>query len=58
MNRQNTYKGYKIIEEQKPINHKYDIRTIYKIKTNKWFNSIIFMSLSSLYKFINKECLK
>ena len=52
------YKGFEIIKEKKEINHKYDIREIYKIKTRLWFNCLKFLSLESLKKFVNKEVLK
>jgi hypothetical protein len=52
------YKNFEILKEVKQINHKYDIRTVYKIKTNLWFNSMEFLSINSLYKFIDKEVLK
>ena len=52
------YKGFEIIKEKKEINHKYDIREIYKIKTGLWFNCLKFLSLESLKKFVNKEVLK
>lgn len=49
------YKGFEIIKENKAINHKYDLRDIYKIKTNLWFNCLEFYNLEGLYKFIDKE---
>jgi len=52
------YKNFEITTEEKTINHKYDIRKVFKIKTNKWFKDVEFLSLDSLYKFIDKESLK
>lgn len=52
------YKGFKIIKEKKAINHKFNIKYIYKIKTDYWFNCLEFLSLDRLYKFIDKEVLK
>ena len=53
-----SYKGFEITKEKKTINHRYNLKEVYKIKTNKWFNCLEFLSLDSVHKFIDKEVLK
>ncbi len=49
------YKGFEIIINKKEVNHKFNIKRVYSIKTDLWFNCIEFLNLKSLYEFINKE---